>query len=130
MGASDIILGKCGGLSSTESICKCLPLMVVTHLPIQEVANYDFMVENNAIVELKKGEKIHTKLEECINDKDLLPTIVKNLDKIRNKDILENTYKCLDSFDKAEYKDKYDYLKSYKKSQIKKDVKNMLKGKK
>ena len=130
MGASDMILGKCGGLSSTESICKCLPLMVCTHLPIQEKYNYEFMLENNAIVELKKGEKVHEKLEECISNKDLIPTIVKNLDKIRNKNILENTYKALDEFGTATYGDQYDYLKTKSKSEIKKDVKAMLKGNK
>lgn len=130
MGASDIILGKCGGLSSTESICRCLPLMVCTHLPTQEQSNYAFMVRNNAVVELKKGEKIHTKLEECINNKDMLPNIVKNLARIRNTDILENTYKALDELEPAVYGEEFDYLKTKTKSQIKKDVKAMLKGNK
>ena len=54
--------------------------------------------------------------------------ISKNLDAIRNKDILENTYKLLDSLGTAKYTKDFDYLKDYKKSQIKKDVKNMLKA--
>ena len=128
MSASDMLMGKCGGLSSTEAICKCLPLMVTTKLPIQEVANYDFMVDNDAILVLGKGEKIADKIEECIKNPDILKTIAKNLDAIRNKDILENTYKALDNLGTAEYTEEFDYLKTYKKSQIKKDVKNMLKA--
>ena len=80
--------------------------------------------------ELKKGEKIHTKLEECINNKDMLPNIVKNLARIRNTDILENTYKALDELEPAVYGEEFDYLKTKTKSQIKKDVKAMLKGNK
>ena len=66
MAASDLLLGKCGGLSSTEAICRCLPLMVTTKLLIQEEANYQFLLKHNAVLQLRKGDKVAIKIEECI----------------------------------------------------------------
>ena len=82
----------------------------------------------DAIANAQIVEKIAAKIEECIANPDILKTIEKNLDAIRNKDILENTYKLLDSLGTAKYTKDFDYLKDYKKCQIKKDVKNMLKA--
>ncbi len=127
MGASDLLLGKCGGLSSTEAICRCLPLMVTTRLLIQERANYEFLLEHNAAVQLKKGEKIATKIEECIANPAILNNVARNLSALKNHDILENIYNAVDALGTAEYGTKFDYLLAKSKSCIKKDVRNMLK---
>lgn len=126
MSASDLLLGKCGGLSSTEAVCKRLPLMVTTKLLIQEIANYEFLLRNGAVVELKKGEKISSKIETCMLNPEILETIKNNLNRIRNHNIMENIYGAINSFDVVNYASKFDYLRNYKKSKIKKDVKTML----
>lgn len=128
MAASDLLLGKCGGLSSTEAICQSLPLMITTRLPIQEVANYEFLLKHDAAVKLNKGEKIATKIEECIANPSLLKTIAANLTRIKNRDILENIYQAVDSLGTADYSTEFDYLSTYSPARIKKDVRRMLKN--
>ena len=129
MAASDLLLGKCGGLSSTEAICRCLPLMVTTKLPIQEEANYQFLLKHNAVLQLRKGEKVATRIEECIANPLILKEVVNNLAGLKNCDILENIYKAVDKLGTVEYGTKFDYLLAYPKSRVKKDVRKMLKTK-
>ena len=43
MSACDVMIGKGGGLSTTEAINKGLPLIATTHLPSQEVYNIEFL---------------------------------------------------------------------------------------
>lgn len=127
MGASDLLLGKCGGLSSTEAICQALPLMITTRLPIQEVANYEFLLKHDAAVELKKGEKIAARIEECIANPSILKSIEDNLKKIKNHNILEKIYHVVDSFTTAKYTPIIDSLAERSKFRIKQDVRRMLK---
>jgi len=45
--ASDLVLGKAGGLTLTETITKCLPSIIVSKLPQQEIYNKEYLIENN-----------------------------------------------------------------------------------
>ena len=61
MSACDIMIGKGGGLSTTEAINKGLPLIATTHLPSQEVYNIKFL-QNKVLAfsfsNFKKKKKI------------------------------------------------------------------------
>jgi processive 1,2-diacylglycerol beta-glucosyltransferase len=50
MSAADLMVGKAGGLTTSEALCKRLPFVVINPIPGQEECNSDFLVSNNAAV--------------------------------------------------------------------------------
>jgi len=48
MRASDCVLGKAGGLTITEALACCLPLILVDVIPGQETGNADYVITGNA----------------------------------------------------------------------------------
>ena len=48
MSAADIMIGKPGGLTSSEVLAKQLPLIIVNPLPGQEERNADYLLEQGA----------------------------------------------------------------------------------
>lgn len=48
MDASDCIITKPGGLTSSEALAKCLPMIIVNPIPGQEDRNTEFLVNNGA----------------------------------------------------------------------------------
>lgn len=50
--ASDMVLGKAGGLTTTETITSKLPSLILNKLPMQEVYNKNFMVQKGCAIEV------------------------------------------------------------------------------
>jgi processive 1,2-diacylglycerol beta-glucosyltransferase len=50
MAASDLIVTKCGGLTSSECLAMGLPMVIVKPIPGQEERNADFLLESGAAV--------------------------------------------------------------------------------
>jgi processive 1,2-diacylglycerol beta-glucosyltransferase len=48
MSASDLVVTKSGGLTSSEALVKCLPMLIVDPIPGQEMRNADLIVEHGA----------------------------------------------------------------------------------
>jgi processive 1,2-diacylglycerol beta-glucosyltransferase len=48
MDASDILISKAGGLTSSEAMAKSLPMLIIDPIPGQESRNTDIMVEHGA----------------------------------------------------------------------------------
>jgi processive 1,2-diacylglycerol beta-glucosyltransferase len=48
MDASDILISKAGGLTSSEAMAKALPMLIVDPIPGQESRNTDMIVEHGA----------------------------------------------------------------------------------
>mgnify|MGYP001611191388 CR=1 FL=1 len=55
MTISDLMIGKAGGLTVSEALCKGLPMLLYRPIPGQESFNADFLVENGAA--LLAGDK-------------------------------------------------------------------------
>jgi processive 1,2-diacylglycerol beta-glucosyltransferase len=48
MDASDILISKAGGLTSSEAMAKSLPMLIVDPIPGQESRNSDMIIEHGA----------------------------------------------------------------------------------
>lgn len=63
MSASDVMIGKGGGLSTTESINKRLPLIATTKLPGQEFYNVKFLEKYGTALTFKNGKELVENVE-------------------------------------------------------------------
>ncbi len=50
MAASDLYIGKPGGLTTAETLCKSLPMVIFSPIPGQEQRNSDQLLENGAAI--------------------------------------------------------------------------------
>lgn len=64
MSVSDFIVGKAGGITSTEAIAKKLPLISIGRTPKPEFANLKFLIKNNMAAQVKKPKH----LRQILND--------------------------------------------------------------
>lgn len=66
MGASDIIVTKPGGLTTSEALAIGRPLVVINPIPGQESANSDFLLEHGAAVKINRLEDLPFRLEQAL----------------------------------------------------------------
>ncbi len=50
MAAADLLIGKAGGLTSSEALARGLPMMIINPIPGQEERNSDYLLEGGAAV--------------------------------------------------------------------------------
>ncbi len=62
MAASDLIVGKSGGLTSSEAMARGVPLVVFRPIPGQEERNCDFLQENGAALRAHDLDELHYRL--------------------------------------------------------------------
>ncbi len=70
LAAADILVGKPGGLTSSESLAAGLPFAVVTPYPLQEEANANFLLENGAGIRIEPLSVFGYKLERFFTDQE------------------------------------------------------------
>jgi len=68
MEASDIVIGKSGGLTTSESLARGLPMVVFSPIPGQEERNCDYLMENGAALKAASVEVIDYKLCQLLED--------------------------------------------------------------
>lgn len=68
MGASDLYIGKPGGLATAEALALGLPLAIVSPIPGQEERNSDFLLENGAAIKCPNTVTIRYRLEKILNN--------------------------------------------------------------
>lgn len=79
---SDVVLGKAGGLTTTECVTSCIPLLIVDKLPQQEIYNKQYMIDNNVALSVTKSNLADI-VNSLIDDEQLLQTMKDNCKKIR-----------------------------------------------
>ena len=62
MAASDLIVGKSGGLTSSEAMARGLPMVIFRPIPGQEERNCDFLQENGAALRTHDLDELHYRL--------------------------------------------------------------------
>lgn len=67
MDASDIIVSKPGGLTTSEAFAKGLPMITVNPLPGQEDRNADFLVNSGAVIMVNKRYTVSEALYQILN---------------------------------------------------------------
>jgi processive 1,2-diacylglycerol beta-glucosyltransferase len=68
MAASDILVGKPGGLTSSEALSAGLALVLINPIPGQEERNADFLLENGSSVRCRYPEQLGTKVDLLLED--------------------------------------------------------------
>ena len=64
MSASDLVVTKPGGLTTTESLASGLPIIVINPIPGQEEENAEFLEKNKVAIWIRKDDNV----EEIISD--------------------------------------------------------------
>ena len=72
MAASDLILTKPGGLTTSEALAMGKPLMILNPIPGQEAANSDFLLEEGAAVKVNCLEDIPFKVATLLDSRKLV----------------------------------------------------------
>ena len=102
LNASNIVLGKAGGLSSTEQISMGKPSLIVDKLPQQEIYNKNYLIDNGCGLAVTK-HTIASNIELLLNDKGVYQSLVDSALKIRKEFPLDKIYSVISSCPKANY---------------------------
>lgn len=68
MAASDLVIGKPGGLTTSEALAAGLPFAVVDPYPLQEEANANFLLEHGAAMRIDPLSTLELKLTRFFGD--------------------------------------------------------------
>ena len=72
MAAADVMVGKCGGLTSSECLAMGLPMVIVKPIPGQEERNADFLLERGAALRANSPAHLVYKVRRLLEDAGLL----------------------------------------------------------
>jgi len=78
MTASDLMIGKAGGLTVSEALCKGLPMLFYRPTPGQEDYNVEFLINKGAAMLTKDLNDIITKTKSLIKQPDYLKELKAN----------------------------------------------------
>jgi len=78
MSASDLIVGKPGGLTTCEALAKGLVFVIADPIPGQEERNSDHLLEQGCAIRSNNPATLGYKIEQLINDKQRLETMRAN----------------------------------------------------
>lgn len=100
--ACDIVLGKAGGLTTTETLTIGKPSLIIDKLPQQEIYNRDYLVEKGCALVVSKKD-MAKKIEMLVKDSALYSTLVKSVEKVKKPNAVDEIYKILKDIKKADY---------------------------
>lgn len=86
MSASDLIVGKPGGLTTSEALAKGLIFVVVNPIPGQEERNSDHLLEKGCAVKCNNLPVLAYKIDELFKDKTRFEMMKKNVRKLARPD--------------------------------------------
>ena len=72
MAASDFMVTKCGGLTSTECLVMSVPMIIVNPIPGQEERNADFLLESGAALRANSPAHLLFKVRKLLDNPSLL----------------------------------------------------------
>lgn len=112
MSASDVLVGKAGGISITEALNKKIPMICCKKLPQQEYENVAMLLKAGAAKQYKNKKQLVEYIKEMAQDPESMKMLVENIEKIRRphatQKIVRDMLEC-----EADYQDKdtIDYSK-------------------
>ncbi len=75
MAASDLLVGKPGGLTTSEALARGLPLVIVNPIPGQEERNADHLLEQGAAIRCNNLPAIAWKINRLLDDPERLASL-------------------------------------------------------
>lgn len=97
MDTMDLIITKPGGLTTTESIHKCLPMIIPFVIPGQEGDNANFLCNEGTAIRVKNLDNINQEINTLIENPEKLLEMKKNMKRISKEYSIEKT---IDLFNK------------------------------
>ena len=79
MSAADLIVGKPGGLTTSEALAKGLIFVIVNPIPGQEERNSDHLLEKGCAIKCNNLPVLAYKIDRLVNDKNRLEAMRKNI---------------------------------------------------
>ena len=114
MQLSDLIITKPGGLTVTESLASCLPMVLFRGIPGQETDNTEYLCNNNLAISVKRNTVADT-LYQLLKYPDRLLSMRESCERLNNRD---SSYKVYELIKKAAENSKgkvmYNGLDKYK----------------
>jgi processive 1,2-diacylglycerol beta-glucosyltransferase len=89
MHASDVLLTKPGGLTSSEALAARIPMVLVKPLPGQEERNTRFLAEREAAVHAKGERDLARAVGELLTDRSARERLLANAEALRRPDAAE-----------------------------------------
>ena len=89
MDKADVIITKPGGLTTTESIIKNIPMIVPYYIPGQEEENADFLVETGMAIKVEKIKDLSSVVDHLVMNKDILDSMAKNMSEVAKEQSIE-----------------------------------------
>lgn len=86
MKASDLVITKPGGLSSSEALAANTPMMMINPIPGQEQRNSDYLLENGAATILHQIADGAYYVEKLLRDQERLALMIQQTRKVGRKD--------------------------------------------
>ena len=87
MSASNVLIGKLGGLSTSEAFSKYLPVISYKKLPFQEYDNMLYLTKQNVCEYITKNSKVYELVDGVLENK---TKYVESLEKIRRPNATKN----------------------------------------
>jgi len=69
MAAADLLVGKAGGLTTSEALARHLPMALIEPIPGQEFRNADHLLENGAAIRCNNLPAAAWKIAKLLNDR-------------------------------------------------------------
>ena len=86
MSAADLIVGKPGGLTTSEALAKNLIFVVVNPIPGQEERNSDHLLEKGCAIKCNNLPTLSYKIDKLLNDKKRFQTMKENVSRLARPD--------------------------------------------
>ena len=100
--SADLVLGKAGGLTTTECINVGLPSLILGKLPQQEIYNKEFLVKNNCALSVKNNT-IAKEINNILSNRSILEQLKDSCIKLRKPNSLDIFYEEVSKFKPANY---------------------------
>jgi len=95
MGASDLIVGKPGGLTTSEAMARGLVYVVVNPIPGQEERNSDHLLEEGAAIRCNNLPVLAYKVDKLLDDPARLATMRANALKLARPNAARDIVRAL-----------------------------------
>jgi processive 1,2-diacylglycerol beta-glucosyltransferase len=95
MAASDLLVSKCGGLTTSESLALGVPMLILNPIPGQESHNSDFLLERGAALKASDVHGLRYKIDRVLDEPALLSNMRSAVGKIARPDAARDVARIL-----------------------------------
>lgn len=100
--SSDLVLGKAGGLSTTECINSNVPSLILNHLPQQEIYNKKYLIENGCAIGVTKNN-IAKSVQRILDNPDEYQRLKQSTQKVQKSGTLDKFYDIISKCPTPDY---------------------------